>query len=208
MKCSPTSYYLGSGLLFIIGSAVVYNGWDYNAIRVQHNVVCAANSNVNLLSFLWLIQVHICIITRYTSQGLLLSAASIGLGIFTSYDGYHPNNSFLITYLGLFIKISPKIVKIMHVFNFCQLSTILLDLMILPECNSESLRMIFVIAFGINWFIAIWGIVLRKQIFLPPYLYDPASLQNSYLDNLKVCGNITCKFKLRTLLRVWAFKTN
>ncbi|XP_955042.1 uncharacterized protein TA04095 [Theileria annulata] len=54
---SQTYYYLGTGLLFTAGSAVVYNGWDYYAPRQNNKIICLAHINTNLLAFLWLIQV-------------------------------------------------------------------------------------------------------------------------------------------------------
>nr|PVC51794.1 hypothetical protein MACL_00001280 [Theileria orientalis] len=173
LKLSPITYYLGCGICFIAGSAIIYNGWDYYTPRQQNKIVCVANPNVQLLAFLWII------------QGVLLLACCVSLGIFTKHDAKSAKKTFLVTYSALFLKVCPKVVKVLHLFNFCQLLGIVFDLMILPECNSAKLRYLFAAVIAINWFIAIWGILLRRGILLPPFLYDPASFKKGFFTYLQ-----------------------
>ncbi|KAF5153129.1 putative integral membrane protein [Theileria parva strain Muguga] len=170
---SQIYYYLGTGLLFTAGSAVVYNGWDYYAPRQNNKIICLAHINTNLLACLWLI------------QGILMLACCVSYSVFTSYDAKSKKKTFLVTYSALFLKVCPKVVKLLHLFNFCQLFAIIFDLLILPECNSYKLRYLFVIALSINWLIAIWGLMLRKRILLPPFVYDPATYKKGYLTSLR-----------------------
>lgn len=124
-------------------------------------------------------------------------ACCVSYSVFTSYDAKSKKKTFLVTYSALFLKVCPKVVKLLHLFNFCQLFAIIFDLLILPECNSYKLRYLFgkfnyplkplVIALSINWLIAIWGLMLRKRILLPPFVYDPATYKKGYLTSLRVC---------------------
>ncbi|XP_955043.1 uncharacterized protein TA04100 [Theileria annulata] len=70
-------------------------------------------------------------------------ACCVSYSVFTSYDAKSKKKTFLVTYSALFLKLCPKVVKLLHLFNFCQLFAIIFDLLILPECNSNKLRYLF-----------------------------------------------------------------
>lgn len=184
---SHISYYLTSGILFCVCSALVYHGWDYYALRIHDRIVCPAHANVLLLSFLWL------------CEGIALIACFAGLCSISGHEHDLQGSSLLVNYACVFLKVCPSIVKLLQLFNLCQLSTVCLDLLLLHECNDVNLRVIFgnaplspstcvsVIAISINWFVVFLGLTASSEIFLPPHLYEPASVHRTYWEFLKVC---------------------
>ncbi|KAF8821690.1 hypothetical protein IE077_001732 [Cardiosporidium cionae] len=58
-----------------------------------------------------------------------------------NYEDFQNPTPF-VNVLGVACKNVPLWVRLLHIFNFCQLQVISLDLMLLPECNSQGLQTI------------------------------------------------------------------
>ncbi|GFE55564.1 transmembrane protein, putative [Babesia ovis] len=170
---SHLSYYALCGLLFGLSSALLYHGWDYYATRIQDQIVCAAHSNVQLLSFLWF------------CESLALLACFACLWSFHGRENELQGRSLFASYTCVFLKVCPCLVKLLQLFNICQLSTICMDMLLLHECNNANTRAIFVFVIGVQWFVVLIGLAASSELFLPPYLYEPASANNSYWEQLK-----------------------
>ncbi|KAK1442265.1 hypothetical protein BgAZ_402950 [Babesia gibsoni] len=170
---SHLSYYCISGILFCVCSVLLYTSWDYYAPRLNDVVACPAHYNVQLLSFLWLF------------QGIALIACSSALWSFSDRELEQQGSSLLANYACVFLKVCPSIVKLLQLFNHCQMSTICLDLLFLHECNDPSVRTAFALTVGINWLITALGLIASSRAFPPPYLYEPATVHRTYWSILK-----------------------
>ncbi|KAF8821873.1 hypothetical protein IE077_001431, partial [Cardiosporidium cionae] len=83
------------------------------------------------------------------------------------------NPTPLLNAFGIACKNVPLWVRLLHIFNFCQIQVITLDLLLLPECNSQGLQTILCITTGIWWGIVVFGVFCRRKILVPPFLFDP-----------------------------------
>lgn len=52
--------------------------------------------------------------------------------------------------IGFFVKTVPTWIRLVHVFNCCQISVWTIDLLLLPDCNASGLR----------WIVCKWALVL------------------------------------------------
>lgn len=88
--------------------------------------------------------------------------------------------------LGFMTKVAPSYSRFVHVFNFCQLDIMAIQLLLLPECNSSGLIVIFGtsrsrtiadmstgICVFLWWAVIVLGVWAKQSIFVPPFLYEP-----------------------------------
>eukprot|EP00920_Eleutheroschizon_duboscqi_P008137 GHVT01018902.1.p1 GENE.GHVT01018902.1~~GHVT01018902.1.p1 ORF type:complete len:139 (-),score=2.49 GHVT01018902.1:639-1055(-) len=83
-----------------------------------------------------------------------------------------PTPSTVVTLLGIALRTVPTIVRLCHVFTFCQIVVFILNLWILPECNSSALRWLFGFLTLQWWGAVIVGVASQRRLWVPPELYD------------------------------------
>eukprot|EP00922_Rhytidocystis_sp_ex-Travisia-forbesii_P003082 GHVS01004520.1.p1 GENE.GHVS01004520.1~~GHVS01004520.1.p1 ORF type:complete len:275 (-),score=60.52 GHVS01004520.1:236-937(-) len=162
LSVSLISYFFWVGVMYFVGATLLISGWSYSAVRVSGLYVCAATSNVFSLAGLWFF-------LALSFLGTCLGYASIPSGNGEDFEHF---NMWMKT-LGFFVKSWPTWARLVHLFNFCQLQVVFLDFLLIAECNVASGRLIIAIAIVIWWLIVAVGVVSKRRIFMPAYMYDP-----------------------------------
>eukprot|EP00921_Rhytidocystis_pertsovi_P001780 GHVQ01003059.1.p1 GENE.GHVQ01003059.1~~GHVQ01003059.1.p1 ORF type:complete len:231 (-),score=25.69 GHVQ01003059.1:631-1323(-) len=162
LTISIISYFFWTGVAYIVGATIMATGWGYYAIVLNDSYVCGATQHVFTLMGLWYFQ----------GASFLLSCWGYSSIEAEQVDEFEYLTAFM-KVMGFFVKSFPTWIRLLHLFNYCQISVILLDLLILPECNFSAGRWTLAAVIMLWWFIIMFGVYAKRRIFMPPFLYDP-----------------------------------
>ncbi|VWU51374.1 conserved membrane protein, unknown function [Hepatocystis sp. ex Piliocolobus tephrosceles] len=172
-KVSVISYYFYTSVCYLLGSislTTVYIGYS---LRIQEQIACPASSNVYVFTTSWFLIGIIYLVTCFGYAKVVdIKNNTINSNNIPLFFGI----------LGVLCKTMPLIIRVIHIFNFFQIYLIVLDIMILPECNALAFRFIFVIVNILWWTIIFLGVYSKKRIFLPPQLYKPVTNDVGYIN--------------------------
>ncbi|KAL8434959.1 hypothetical protein Efla_005042 [Eimeria flavescens] len=167
LTLSIVSYFFWVGLIYFVGAVILLTGYTYGAPRVNTDIACPMTSSVYVFVALWLFQCIIFFFTCWAYSTVVISGEEdTENSLF-----YRPTISLVV--IGFFVKTIPTWVRLVHVFNCCQICVWTVDLIILPDCNASSLRWIVALTTFLWWAVVALGARAKRKILVPAYLYDP-----------------------------------
>eukprot|EP00916_Digyalum_oweni_P006855 GHVL01011710.1.p1 GENE.GHVL01011710.1~~GHVL01011710.1.p1 ORF type:complete len:183 (+),score=8.64 GHVL01011710.1:965-1513(+) len=147
--------FIGSGVLGIIGLSVVPEKLPNSSVSI-----CPIDANIFVQSSCFLI------------NGLGCVAVSWGFTYSEKVEDFESLTTTT-TAVGFLVKVVPVWVRIIHLFNFGQIYSVILQLLLLPECDNSSIRWIMVIV-AVSWWLVIFlGWLAKRRVRVPPYLFSP-----------------------------------
>ncbi|TRY49856.1 Uncharacterized protein CTYZ_00000324 [Cryptosporidium tyzzeri] len=169
---SFVSYFFWSGISLLIGAIVINSSFSNYSPKINNQAVCSASSNVIGIVSLWVV------------EGLSFISMCIAYSIVESTCQTFDNLTFSIQTMGMIVKYLPTWIRLIHVFTFCQINTLFAQISLLPECNSSGLQTTLIITSVTWWFVAIFGLICKKRIAIPPHIFDPLRPKTSFMTEI------------------------
>eukprot|EP00916_Digyalum_oweni_P006853 GHVL01011707.1.p1 GENE.GHVL01011707.1~~GHVL01011707.1.p1 ORF type:complete len:196 (+),score=12.47 GHVL01011707.1:965-1552(+) len=158
--------FIGSGVLGIIGLSVVPEKLPNSSVSI-----CPIDANIFVQSSCFLI------------NGLGCVAVSWGFTYSEKVEDFESLTTTT-TAVGFLVKVVPVWVRIIHLFNFGQIYSVILQLLLLPECDNSSIRWIMVIV-AVSWWLVIFlGWLAKRRVRVPPYLFSPVLEGSGLLQDI------------------------
>eukprot|EP00916_Digyalum_oweni_P006843 GHVL01011694.1.p1 GENE.GHVL01011694.1~~GHVL01011694.1.p1 ORF type:complete len:205 (-),score=19.97 GHVL01011694.1:202-816(-) len=156
--------FIGSGVLGIIGLSVVPEKLPNSSVSI-----CPIDANIFVQSSCFLI------------NGLGCVAVSWGFTYSEKVEDFESLTTTT-TAVGFLVKVVPVWVRIIHLFNFGQIYSVILQLLLLPECDNSSIRWIM----GHKYFVIYMNIYIYIYIYIYVYTY----IFSSHSGSILVAGHI------------------
>eukprot|EP00918_Siedleckia_nematoides_P014299 GHVU01031079.1.p1 GENE.GHVU01031079.1~~GHVU01031079.1.p1 ORF type:complete len:227 (+),score=17.50 GHVU01031079.1:193-873(+) len=171
-KLSLMSYYFWTSLLFFVGATVALAGFQVHSPKITSKVACPIQPQWIFFGVIWLI------------QGILAAFVAFSCSTVDGPEDAVNEMSRFSQLTGFAVKVLPTWLRLIHVYNLFQLLVMTLQLLLLPECNSNGLVYIFGAAYLFWWAIVIAGIIIKTKIFLPPLIYEPVRPGGGFVRDL------------------------
>lgn len=163
------SYFFWTGFFYFVGATVLLVALKHLAPQVGGKCACPAKQNGYLLVGLWYTMGIINVLTAYAYTSVI----NLSEEDFENVSGY-------LKATGFFTKVVPSYSRLVHIFNFCQLDIMAIQILFLPECNGVG----FITSFGVVvllwWAVIVFGVWCKRRIFVPPFIYEPLKPATSF----------------------------
>eukprot|EP01066_Platyproteum_vivax_P020987 Platyproteum_vivax@DN8949_c0_g1_i1.p1 len=94
--------------------------------------------------------------------------------------------TLLLTSVGFVVRVLPTVCRVLHILNFAQLFMVMIQMLVLPECNNSGLQVVILIVGIIWWIETALGWLAKSRVRVPPYLYAPVKEGSGILQEIYV----------------------
>eukprot|EP01053_Blabericola_migrator_P003102 Blabericola_migrator_1__3101@NODE_18_length_22925_cov_118_464826_g15_i0_p14_GENE_NODE_18_length_22925_cov_118_464826_g15_i0NODE_18_length_22925_cov_118_464826_g15_i0_p14_ORF_typecomplete_len223_score30_52_NODE_18_length_22925_cov_118_464826_g15_i079348602 len=161
-KLRVFTYYFWTALTELTAASFLLIVFIKYGPKVNNKVVCPAKIPSYVVASTWIFK---------ASVGFLTAWGHAYIETLTDEDFRQLNKYQIGT--GFLVRTMPSILRLLFIMTYCVLAVIVLQVLLLPECNSTAILAAVSYACLVYLFVIFFGTFCKGKILIPAYLYDP-----------------------------------